>query len=317
MRSCAASWPWASRSVERLRFRVGTIRAARGTAGRRLVRSTPGPAASGKPHTATEAVARFRAVVERRRNAHRAAGGAFCASCGGAIAAGPGSACCRPCADARERDVREQCERILFEAPWLDPETVINAVPGLGADAYDRIRRRLLRAWVDELRLARKRHAVKAEIDRVARPQIGEFLRFARDADRPQPARTGLARTPQRAGRLIRLHPRGRNGKFGPPVSKLSNPECKITQEIKSRSCRGSKPSGNVRACTSGTPRSAASTSWCTRSSTTRSTRRWPGSQARSTSSSTRTARCRSRTTAAGFRSTCMPRSRCRPSRSR
>lgn len=152
--------------VERLRFRVGTIRAARGTAGRRLVRSTPGPAASGKPHTATEAVARFRAVVERRRNAHRAAGGAFCASCGGAIAAGPGSACCRPCADARERDVREQCERILFEAPWLDPETVINAVPGLGADAYDRIRRRLLRAWVDELRLARKRHAVKAEIDR-------------------------------------------------------------------------------------------------------------------------------------------------------
>jgi hypothetical protein len=54
----------------------------------------------------------------------------------------------------------------LFEAPWLDPETVINAVAGLTAEAYDRIRRRLLRAWVDELRLARKRHAVKAEIDR-------------------------------------------------------------------------------------------------------------------------------------------------------
>jgi hypothetical protein len=153
-------------SVERLRFRVGTIRAARGSGGRRLVRSMPGAAASGKPHTTAEAVARFRAVVERRRNAHRAAGGAFCASCGGAIAAGPsGSGCCRPCADAQERDVREQCERILFEAPWLDPETVINVVPGLGADAYDRIRRRLLRAWVDELRLARKRHAVKAGID--------------------------------------------------------------------------------------------------------------------------------------------------------
>ena len=149
--------------VERLRFRIGTIRAARGVGGRRLVRAAPGAAASGKPHTATEAVARFRAVVERRRNAHRAAGGAFCASCGGAIAAGDR---CRPCADAVERDVREQCERILFEAPWLDPETVINAVPGLGADAYDRIRRRLLRAWVDELRLGRKRHAVKAEIDR-------------------------------------------------------------------------------------------------------------------------------------------------------
>lgn len=150
-------------NVERLRFRIGTIRAARGTGGKRLVRSAPGAAASGKPHTAEEAVARFRAVVERRRTAHRSAGGAFCAQCGGAIAAGTQ---CRPCADAQEREVREQCERILFEAPWLDPETVINAVPGLGADAYDRIRRRLLRAWVDELRLARKRHAVKAEIDR-------------------------------------------------------------------------------------------------------------------------------------------------------
>jgi hypothetical protein len=63
--------------------------------------------------------------------------------------------------------VREQCERILFDAPWLDPEAVITQVDGLTAEAYDRIRRRLLRAWVDELRLARKRHAVKAEIDRI------------------------------------------------------------------------------------------------------------------------------------------------------
>jgi hypothetical protein len=108
-------------------------------------------------------VARFRTVVERRRNAHRAAGGAFCGTCGGAIAAGDR---CRPCADGEERAQREQCERILFEVPWLDPEAVITQVAGLTAEAYDRIRRRLLRAWVDELRLARKRHAVKAEIDR-------------------------------------------------------------------------------------------------------------------------------------------------------
>ena len=74
---------------------------------------------------------------------------------------------CRPCADGEERGVREQCERILFDAPWLDPEAVITQVDGLTAEAYDRIRRRLLRAWVDELRLARKRHAVKAEIDRI------------------------------------------------------------------------------------------------------------------------------------------------------
>jgi len=150
-------------NVERLRFRIGTIRAARGAGGRRLVRAAANVPAAGKPQTAEEAVARFRTVVERRRSAHRAAGGAFCATCGSAIA---GGARCRPCVDAEERGQREQCERILFEAPWLDAETVIGSVAGLTAEAYDRIRRRLLRAWVDELRLARKRHAVKAEIDR-------------------------------------------------------------------------------------------------------------------------------------------------------
>jgi hypothetical protein len=150
-------------SVERLRFRIGTIRAARGAGGRRLVRAFSGPPAAGKPQTADEAVARFRTVVERRRSAHRAAGGTFCETCGGAIAAGNR---CRPCADGEERAQREQCERILFEAPWLTPEAVLTAVGGLTAEAYDSIRRRLLRAWVDELRLARKRHAVKAPIDR-------------------------------------------------------------------------------------------------------------------------------------------------------
>jgi len=150
-------------NVERLRFKIGTIRAARGAGGRRLARSGASPAAPGKPQSTAEAIARFRTVVERRRNAHRAAGGTFCAVCGSALAGGDR---CRPCTDAEERVQREQCERILFEAPWLDPETVIVAVPGLSAEAYDRIRRRLLRAWVDELRLARKRHAVKAEIDR-------------------------------------------------------------------------------------------------------------------------------------------------------
>ena len=80
-------------SVERLRFRIGTIRAARGSGGKRLVRAATGTAAAGKPHSAADAVARFRAVVERRRNAHRAAGGAFCALCGGAIASGDR---CRP-----------------------------------------------------------------------------------------------------------------------------------------------------------------------------------------------------------------------------
>jgi len=151
-------------AVERLRFRIGTIRAARGVGGRRLVRPNFGPAVAGKPHTADEALARLRTVVERRRNAHRAAGGTFCIDCGGALAAG---ARCRPCLDAQERTQREQTERIMYEAPWLDAEAVLGQVGGLTVDTYDAIRRRLLRAWIDELRLARKRYAVKAAIDTV------------------------------------------------------------------------------------------------------------------------------------------------------
>jgi hypothetical protein len=149
-------------NVERLRFRIGTIRAARGTGGRVLVRAGTGAQLAGKPANTADALTRFRTVVERRRDAHKAAGGAFCTGCGGAIASGVR---CRPCIDLEERTQRERCERILYEAPWLDPEAVITQVAGLTAESYDLIRRRLLRAWIDELRLARKRYAVKAPID--------------------------------------------------------------------------------------------------------------------------------------------------------
>lgn len=149
-------------AVERLRFRIGTIRAPRPAGTRRAPRPPARSPVAGKPHTPAEALARLRAVVERRRAAHQSAGGAFCATCGAAIAAG---ARCRPCADGEERERREHCERILYEAPWLEPEAVIGAVAGLTATEYDAIRRRLLRAWTDELRLARKRHAVRAPID--------------------------------------------------------------------------------------------------------------------------------------------------------
>jgi hypothetical protein len=150
-------------NVERLRFRIGTIRQARGTAGKQLrVRAYAGSPVAGKPANTADALTRFRAVVERRRSAHQAAGGTFCTTCGGAIAGGQR---CRPCIDLEERTQREHTERILYEAPWLDPESVIVQVNGLTAETYDAIRRRLLRSWIDELRLARKRHAVKAPID--------------------------------------------------------------------------------------------------------------------------------------------------------
>jgi hypothetical protein len=152
--------------VERLRFRVGTIRVPVPGAGRRrtALRGNPAPGLTGVPRTTGEALDRLRRVVETHRAAHAAAGGGFCERCRAPIGAGKR---CRPCAEAEETRSREACERILFEAPWLPSDDVIGAVPGLDAVAYDTIRRRLLRHWIDELRLARKRHAVGAPIDTV------------------------------------------------------------------------------------------------------------------------------------------------------
>ena len=150
-------------TVERLRFRIGTVRPGRGAPARRSVRMTANALpVNGKPRSIEDALSRLRAVVERRRNAHLAGGGTFCATCQSAIAGGDQ---CWPCADAGERAEREHCERILFDAPWLPAEAVFEQIPGLTPERYDGIRRRLLRAWVDELRLARKRSAAKAPID--------------------------------------------------------------------------------------------------------------------------------------------------------
>jgi hypothetical protein len=143
--------------ITRLRFRVGTIRKpVRGTqsAPARRPRRAAQSVLEAPPTTIAEALARFRATVARTSDAHRAAGGAFCETCGGAIERGKQ---CVPCRQSLQRAREEQCERLLYEAPWLRPEDVMTAVAGLDAPAYDAIRRRLLRAWWDEMALARKR----------------------------------------------------------------------------------------------------------------------------------------------------------------
>jgi hypothetical protein len=149
--------------VERLRFRIGAVRPTRAATARRVRRAARAPPLPGRPSSTREALARLRTVIETRRRAHGDAGGAFCTGCDAAIPAG--AARCRPCADTAEREQREACERILFQAPWLASEDVLALVDGLTASAYDRIRRRLLRAWTDELRLARKRSEAKAPVD--------------------------------------------------------------------------------------------------------------------------------------------------------
>ena len=59
-----------------------------------------------------------------------------------------------------------------------------------------------------------------------------------------------------------------------------------IRRRIDHRPGRVWRPSANARACTSGPRASAVCTTWSGRSSTTRSTRRWPGTPPRSTSGS-------------------------------
>jgi hypothetical protein len=155
-----------TRALTRLRFRVGKLRArpsSRGAAG------GPRNASDGVPaeppaKTLDDALARLRRGVERTRAAHRAGGGTFCALCEAPVEAGP---TCRPCREDDERRRSFACERLLFEAPWLTPEEVMDVVDGLDAASYDGIRRRLLRSWWDELRRARALHKLRQPIDRI------------------------------------------------------------------------------------------------------------------------------------------------------
>lgn len=163
-----------TRQLTRLRFRVGKLR--------RPVPVRDGPGGPRRAHgdavaeppakTLDDALARLRRTVERGRAAHRAHGGSFCALCNAAVDAGAPSGTtsgvmCRPCRDDDERRRRMACERLMFEAPWLGSEDVLALVDGLTAETYDASRRRLLRAWWDELWRARKLHELRQPLDRV------------------------------------------------------------------------------------------------------------------------------------------------------
>jgi hypothetical protein len=162
-------------TIGRMRFRVGTIRAAvepyrssglRGTRDRREVQFPP-------PGDAREALARFRAAVERSRAAHRARGGRFCSDCAAEISGcGPR---CGPCRDWSAAELTARCQRLLFDAPWLGTQEILDMLPGLDAATFDGIRRKLLRAWWDEMALARKR----AELPRPVAPNRGRLRKIA------------------------------------------------------------------------------------------------------------------------------------------
>jgi hypothetical protein len=166
VRGISAAAPLAG--VRRLRFRVGSIRAKlpgeRPTPARARVPGVPSPRSIAVGPS--EALDRFRGVVELARAAHAARGGSFCAVCAAPIAQGNR---CKPCGDWARAALEARCKRVLFEAPWLRPQDVLDTLPGLDASAYDAIRRQLLRSWWDEMALARKRAALPRPVapDRV------------------------------------------------------------------------------------------------------------------------------------------------------
>ncbi len=161
--------------VERLRFRVGTIRSRPGgpIAPRTAVRDGKTAAALPPPRDPADALARFRSVVMIARAAHAARGGGFCTDCAAPVARAVQR--CVPCADWARSLLEARCRRLLFEAPWLRPQDVLDTLPGLDAAAYDGIRRQLLRSWWDEMKLARKR----AELPRPVAPDRARLRKIA------------------------------------------------------------------------------------------------------------------------------------------
>lgn len=134
--------------VERLRFRVGRMREARSeqAPGRRagVVRSR----ASKRPESGSveEALARFRADVDARQRAKRAAGWKECSGCTALIAPDAGMLCVS-CQIARTDERERHVARLLFEAPWLGYTGTAALVERLTPDEYDSVRRRVLARW--------------------------------------------------------------------------------------------------------------------------------------------------------------------------
>ena len=158
-----------TRSVVRLRFRVGKVRRpvrgmSEGPGGPRRSSAELARAAEPPAKTLDEALGRLRRAVEKTHAAHRVRGGAFCSVCAAPVDTGTA---CTPCRDDEERRKRTACERLLFEAPWLASDEVLGLVDGLSPEDYDAIRRRLLRSWWDELYRAHKLAKLRQPIDRV------------------------------------------------------------------------------------------------------------------------------------------------------
>ena len=142
-------------------------------------------------------------------------------------------------------------------------------------------------------------------------PVSGPGILDSRNRQQPAQRRSAPVRAPSaRASRVgsARGEPRAGCAKGRPHVvarPKTDSPPRTPTPAAPSPFSRASRRSASAPVCTSAPPVSAACTTWCGRSSTTPSTRRWPGTATPSASPCSPTAASGSRTTAVASRSTC------------
>ncbi len=150
----------AGRGLARIRFRVGARKVGPKAAPVKKRTDPERPArgtAGGPPASPEEALARFRARVERQRRVLLDAGWTACEVCG---AATNETKRCAPCAgkDAEARGAAT--ERLMFDAPWLGFNATAELVGGLALGEYESLRKRMLSRWWDVLVRARVRKAV-------------------------------------------------------------------------------------------------------------------------------------------------------------
>ena len=157
--------------VERLRFVVATgstkaaIEGATRGAPRRLPAQRNGvaPDRDGSPldtepagvEDMIERLRRRQAALDRRR---RRDGWLQCARCGvwRDPQTGDGTTCA-VCAYELERASDDRIERVLTQAPWLPRAEILSHVEGADAHSCDRVRKRLLSRWEEQIFAARRR----------------------------------------------------------------------------------------------------------------------------------------------------------------
>jgi predicted nucleic acid-binding Zn ribbon protein len=110
------------------------------------------------PDDAEDIIARLRRrqqALDRRRER---AGWTRCAQCSAWREPSDGAARpCRACAEEARRAGDNRIERVLINAPWLRRTDIASHVPDAQEDAYDRVRRRLLSRWEEQMFTAQRR----------------------------------------------------------------------------------------------------------------------------------------------------------------